>query len=240
MAKTPRFLLSVAVVLLALQVTTAANSRVVCSLYIKGYGTKPGVKSVLLSCSGGTITAAAHTALLSAPKHQFAGVTWSDKGACGSGRSTCLINICGDSSAIFMSAKVLAVNMTALGGHAFCLGDRSNITFEHALFQGNVGQSVAVGHEGVYLRLIKSSSMNNSVAGANVTGGAMYIWNGTVFVEKSTFSGNLAVDTGGAGGAIGVEGTARVTIISSTLDGNQGQYLTVQHLQWHAANWAGA
>jgi hypothetical protein len=52
-----------------------------------------------------------------------------------------------------MSAKVLAVNMTALGGHAVCLGDRSNITFEHALFQGNVGQSVAVGHEGVYQAL---------------------------------------------------------------------------------------
>jgi hypothetical protein len=199
---------------------------------MEGFGIKTGVKTVLMSCSGGTITAAAHSVLLSAPTHQFSGVTWSDKGACGSGRSTCLISICGDSSATFMSAKVLAVNMTAPAGNAVCLGDRSNITFEHALFQGNVGRSLAVGHEGVYLRVTRSSFVNNSALGANVIGGVLYVWNGTVFVEKSTFSGNSAVFTGGAGGAIGTEGTTRMTITSSTLDGNQGQYLSVQHLQW--------
>lgn len=223
-SRAPRFLLLVAVVLLALQVSLAvpavANGRVVCSLHMEGYGTKPGVKSVLLSCSGGTITTAAHSALLSAPQHQFAGVTWSDKATCRPGGSTCLISICGDSSATFMSARVLAVNTTALGGHAVCLGGGSNITFEHALFQGNLGRSLAVLSEGAYLHVKGSSFINNSAQGAKATGAALYISNGTALLVSSSFSGNSA---GFRGGAIEVDGAGRATIIASKLDYNRGQ-----------------
>jgi predicted outer membrane repeat protein len=136
-----------------------------------------------------------------------------------------------------MSAKVLAVNMTALGGHVVCLGDRSNITFEHALFQGNVGRSLAVIGEGPYLHVKGSSFVNNSDQGPKATGAALFISNGTALLVSSSFDGN---SVGFRGGAIAVEGAAHVRLISSMLNRHQGRYIVTEHghMLQHVGMWS--
>jgi hypothetical protein len=214
----PLVLFTVGVALLV--TTPLASGKLVCALDLQGYGTTPGVKSVVMSCSGGTITAAAHGTLLAAPAHQFSGVKWLTKGACGAETpAACLINICEGSSATFVSANVLHVNASGLAGDLVCIHD-SNVTFQKALFQDNTGRCLVVTGQRAQLHLMQSRFGNNSASGPKDVGGALHMLNGTAIVEDTTFAGN---SVGSGGGVIGLEGAAKLTLVSSVLDGNKGE-----------------
>jgi hypothetical protein len=62
---------------------------------------------------------------------------------------------------------------------------------------------------------------NNTVSDTESVGGALYMDSGAAVVETCTFRGNAA---GYAGGAVGLEGSASLTLLSSKLEGNTGQY----------------
>lgn len=83
-----------------------AASKTVCSLSMQGNGNQTGLKSVQLSCTGGTVTATAHAVLLSfwgadLPKQ---GVNWTQDSECMPNEG-CLLAICGGSDAIFANTR---------------------------------------------------------------------------------------------------------------------------------------
>lgn len=60
----------------------AAGTKATCSLQLVGHGNRPGLKKASLSCSGGTITAAADPQLLQAlgsSSSNIKGVVWSSQ-----------------------------------------------------------------------------------------------------------------------------------------------------------------
>jgi hypothetical protein len=109
-----------------------------CKLAIHGFGKKIGIASASLSCTGGTITAAAHDELLQfwGTKRPTEGVVWTshNTGACALGKR-CLLNICGG-SATFLGSTASGVRpdtVSVLVG----VGGTARLTFTKGTFTNN-------------------------------------------------------------------------------------------------------
>lgn len=206
------------VLLLQLGLSSAAVS---CSLKFEGYSHKQGVKSAHLSCTGGSITAAAHPVLLAPFSRSFSGVTWSNSGGCGESKEFCLLTICGSSKATFVSADVANVNISSTTGLLLCVRDSSSLVFDNARFHGNSGRPLAGDTTAVQLHIKNSRFTNNTMYGAAMEGAALHLNGGTGLVQSSTFAGNRGFFRGGA---IGLRNNARLTVTSSVLHNNQGEH----------------
>lgn len=100
----------------------ATAGAAVCSLSLVGFGDRLGIKSAKLSCTGGTITVAAHKVLEDfwGQKKAMPGVVWGDSKCIGN--TACLITVCGSSSAVFESATVTSLRGGVLTwGLAVCV-----------------------------------------------------------------------------------------------------------------------
>jgi hypothetical protein len=220
------------VLLLQLGLASAAIS---CSLKIEGYGSKQGIKSAHLACTGGSIIAAAHPVLLAPFSPSFSGVTWSNSGSCGESKETCLLTICGASAASFVSAAIVNVNVTSSVRLLLCARDSSSLVFDSARFHGNSGRPLASDATAVHLHIKNSHFTNNTVYGAAMEGAALHLNGGTGLVQSSVFAGNRGFSRGGA---IGLRNNARMTIVSSTLQDNTGEHKpgqrSVQDSKWQS------
>ena len=125
------------------------------------------------------------------------------------------VTICG--------TRILANHSTAYGTGFFSVGydALSPTTFYRTTFQGNVQTSSTEFAAGAYVQgvpftITESSFLQNQ---ANGYSGLFLGPGATGTIENSTFYGNLARE--GLGGAIAVNTTAPVTIVNSTIVGNQ-------------------
>jgi hypothetical protein len=210
------------VLLLQLGIASAAVS---CSLRFEGYGNKQGLKSAHLSCTGGSITAAAHPVLLAPFSRGFSGVTWSSSGGCGTSKNHCLLTICGSSKAAFFGAVIANVDVSSSIGALLCVRDSSNLVFDSARFHGNSGLQLLGDTTAVHLHIKNSRFTNNSNLLKGLDGAALLLKNGTGLVQSCTFAGNRGLSTGGA---IALGNNARMTVMSSVLQDNTGRHNTVQ------------
>lgn len=209
-----------AVLLLQLGIASAAVS---CNLKFEGYGNKQGFKSAHLSCTGGSITAAAHPVLAHFSR-SFSGVTWSDSGGCGRGKQFCLLTICGASRATFPGAVITTVNVSSSVAALLCVRDSSSLVFDSAKFHGNTGLLLAGDPTAVHLHIKESQFTNNTNIVKDLEG-ALMLNGGTGLVQSSTFAGNRGFFIGGA---ISLRNNARLTVVSSILQDNTGRHEGVQ------------
>jgi hypothetical protein len=190
---------------------------------MEGFGSSQGVKSAQLSCSGGTITASAHPAILANFTGSFSGVQWSNDGDCGKQRQECLLTLCGNTPVLFPSAVVRNVNTSDTAGMLLCFVGNNNLSFEAAQFEGNAIRPITVLSPNVSLHVknttFKANQLPERVFSPSLSGGALLIDGGTARVESSNLSGN-SVDS--SGGAITVMNSARLHLVATVLSGNKG------------------
>jgi len=199
------------------------SAKVACQLSLEGKGSKTGFKSAQLSCTGGTITAAANP-VLGPFTHTFSGVQWSQKGACGKKQKACVLTVCRNSSVVFLSARVAKVNTSTSGtvGGLMCFGDDSSLTFVDARFDGNDARPLTGYGDGVTLHIRSSKFINNRASWKEADGGALLLQGGSALVESSTFSGNTASRRGGG---IVLQGNSSARFVSTVLQNNTGEWL---------------
>jgi hypothetical protein len=200
-----------------------ASAAVSCSLKFEGYGNKQGLKSAGLSCTGGSITAAAHPVLLAPFSRSFSGVSWSDSGGCGRGKKICLLTICGSSSAVFSGAVITNVNISSSAGALLCVTDSSSLVFDSARFHGNIGLPILGDYTAVRLHFENSKFTNNTNIVEGLEGAALHMNGGTGLVHSCTFAGNRNLFRGGA---IGLSNQTRLTVASSFLQDNEGGHVS--------------
>jgi predicted outer membrane repeat protein len=211
-----QLLLLLGVVLLLQQQQTLVAARATCKLRLEGFISTQGIKSAELSCSGGSITAFAHLELRNFTR-SFSGVSWSDED-CGDFTRDCLLTLCGDTSATFLSAVVRNVDVST--SMLLCLDGNSNVTFEAAHFAGNAGRPITVRSPNVKLQIMGSNFTNNTVLLTDLAGGALRLNGGAAIVQSSVFRGNV-VQT--SGGAVAVTKSATIQLSSSLFEGNTGE-----------------
>jgi hypothetical protein len=215
--------------LVLLAIGQTATAEVVCKLRMEGFGYSHGIKAAQLSCTGGSIKAVAHPLLapLVGAKAgvQTSGVQWLDK--CEpKWTAKCLLMVCNGSEAMFISTTVMHVNVsTGKNGTnvILCMGANSSLTFEGAVFDRNAGRAISGGGN---LHIKASRFTHNVVPGAKLFGGVLYAEGGITVVESSSFIGNALQYRGGA---IAVAGGARLTVLSSVFEDNQGMCQYCQH-----------
>jgi predicted outer membrane repeat protein len=174
----------------------ATAGSAVCSLSLAGFGDRLGIKSAKLSCTGGTITIAAHKLLRDfwGPTMVLPGVVWGNQECVTN--DGCLISICGGSNAVFNLASVSALKG---GGDkpevriAVCVNRQSTVTFRNSTFTG--------------LREITSMAIHTAGTSA--------------LVDQCTLRDNVYTLDGHYSSGIVVD-MARLTILSSTLAGITG------------------
>jgi predicted outer membrane repeat protein len=191
-----------------------------CKLHFEGFGTAQGLRFAQLSCSGGSIQAAAHPSLLEPFARAFSGVEWSNHSSCADFKKECVFTICGNSSVHFPSAVVRRVNTSKTVSMLICLAGRSNVLFNGAQFQGNTGRSITALSQGVKLHMKGSTFSNNNLLWKDLPGGALLVEGGSAIVESSSFISNSALSSGGA---IGVTKNATLKLVGSALKGNTGE-----------------
>jgi hypothetical protein len=206
-----------------------AEALTSCKLHLEGFGTKFGLKSAQLSCSGGTIQASAHPSMLGPFTRSFSGVEWSDAGDCGKFKNECVLTVCGVTSVHFPSAVVRLVNASTNGtsgaAHtALCLGGNISVVFEGAQFQRNQVRPLHTAFsQGARLHIKNTTFTKNSLAVLGpyyrLWGGALLVAGGSAAVESSSFVGNTAE----YGGAIGVSNSASLKLVASVAKGNNGE-----------------
>jgi len=203
----------------AAAVTQQAYARVTCELHFQGDGSSSGLRTAKLSCTGGTLTAAAHPSLLVPTIGASSGVQWSNKGDCGTWKNKCVLTVCSDTKAAFLKARVTNVKVPSTTG-LICLGDSSDVLFDHATFLGNTGRSLTVVGSKAKLWIKSSNFLNNTVLGSEAQGGGLCMQAGTGIVEGSTFLGNSVQYYAGA---VAVTGDAYLSISNSVFEGNSGK-----------------
>jgi hypothetical protein len=196
-----------------------ASGAVSCSLMFKGYGNKQGIKLAHLSCTGGSITAAAHPILLGNFSSRFSGVTWSKSGGCGIGVKICLLTICNSTNATFSGAVITNVNGSRVIGALLCVMDSSSLVFDNTRLHGNTGLPLLGEGTAVHIHIKNSRLTNNTNLVEDLVGAALLINGGTGLVQSSIFAGNRGLLRGGA---IGIS-HARLRVESSVLQANAGE-----------------
>jgi hypothetical protein len=201
-----------------------ALARTVCKLNIEGYGAKQGIRHASLSCTGGSITASVHPKLFGAFSRTFTGAAWSGRYSCGALQSKCALTVCGDTTATFLNAAIIGVNVSSTVSDLLCAADSSDLLFQGARFVSNTGRVIHAVNQTVRLHFVSSLFQNNTAPWDESLGGALSAEAGWVLVQSSRFQGNRALTrTGGAAGAICMQGTSHLTLLSSKLQDNVGE-----------------
>lgn len=206
------------------QAAGPAAGQALCKLVIQGFGKKIGIASASLSCTGGTITAAAHDELLQfwGTKRPTQGVVWKshEAGACAPG-SGCLLSICGG-SATFLGSTASGVQ-TNEASVLVCVGNSARLTFRNGNFTVNNLTPLAILHPKAHVLVVHGNFQGNIMTEAEANlAGAIVVNNGTLVVQSSTFLGNKA--SGRQTGALTVEGQGIVTINESRFGANRAKF----------------
>jgi len=209
----------------------ATAGAAVCSLNIRGFGSRAGIKSASLSCTGGSVKARIHELFQDTWKPStLKGVTTSGFDAEAAGCvpvDGCLITICGKSNAVFQAPAVTSLTsnddmmkLTAL----LCISGGSTITIRQGTFSSNDNTPVAIYDTATSVLLDKCTFKENDVSvrgDANLSGG-IFLQKATVRVQFSTLSGNVA--SGNDGSTITAITEARLSIIGSRFVSNKATY----------------
>lgn len=200
-----------------------------CHMNIQGTGGR-SVSQASLECTGGTITAAAHTALLGPYLGGFRGVVWDDKGC---GATDCLLTLCGNTTASFLNSVVANVNSLETLQGIICIVGNSNVSFEGSLFAYNsaINGTLHV-RNNAKVSLVRSVVTGNAATGVTLiangtvqyrerkgTGAGIYL-TGTAQLEMSscTVSNNTASHSGGG---LWAEDSAAISVSNTTFDNNK-------------------
>jgi len=195
--------------------TGTATAATVCTLRLEGYGTRPGLRTAQLKCTGGSITAAAHPQLLKAlgpGKIQGVtqGVVWSSSRECTSDVEDrkCLLSICDKSRAVFVRPVVTHVKPSGEDLYrSLCVSDGSNVAISNGVFTDSGIRPIHVDGKTTSV-VIKNSSFVRNIVADDAYGGALLVWEGHVTIRSSSFLHNKA----GYGGAICASGQSKVDI----------------------------
>jgi hypothetical protein len=185
-------------------VTAAAGATAgaaVCSLSLVGFGDRLGIKNAKLSCTGGTITIAAHKVLEDfwGPKKALPGVVWGNSTCIGN--KECLLTVCSQSNAVFDSATVTALQGggTPALSLVVCVNRRSTVTFRKSSFT-LVKEATPLGVHNNYTSVLLEQCTFQSNAFTTTRGG--FSWSGGIVAEhsavtivSSTIAGNVASGT---------------------------------------------
>jgi hypothetical protein len=201
-------------------------ARTVCKLEIEGYGAKQGIKHAELACTGGSITASVHPKLCGVFSCPLSGVAWSGRGSCGALRTKCALTICGDTTAAFLNAAIIGVNVSSTVSNLLCVADSSNLLFQGARFVSNTARVINAVNETVRLQFVSSLFINNTTPSEQNYGGALSAEAGRVRVQSSRFQGNRALPRpdGDADGAICMRGRSHLALLYSKLQDNVGEH----------------
>lgn len=202
----------------------ATAGAAVCSLNIQGNGKYTGLKAAGLSCTGGTITVAAHRVLQQiwgAQQLPGQGVVFSTDAAC-SPSPTCMLAICGQSNAVFINPSVTDVMEEEDLGVVLCVTGNSTVSFRSGTFTANAVTSVAVYVEGTTALVDQCQFRNNVIPpegeGFWTNPSSMFVQQAAVQVQSSTFFNNSA--SGDFGGIYALD-MARLTVRNCTFEHNK-------------------
>lgn len=144
----------------------AASNSTVCSLRLEGFGSRPGIKTARLSCTGGPIKAAVHQDVQQIWKRQQQtpnNVQLSTDKACNS-TPGCLVTICGRSNAVFVNASVTDLTATQGWWVGVCVQGQSSVTFQNGNFSFNsMITAMKIRGPGTSV-LLSSSTLRNNTA----------------------------------------------------------------------------
>lgn len=187
----------------------------VCRLHLEGFGHRPGLKKAQLSCTGGSITAAASPELVKVLGAGPKGVLWSQAADCQEAikEGNCLLAVCRGSVATFANPVITGIRAsTPEGGSSLCITGGSNVAVVDGTFvQGRDMRPVRVVGDGTTALLKQCRFQGNSVAQSKRHGGAlMMAYTTKVTVLSCSFVGNSAE----SGGAIMVQGSAQLNLTS--------------------------
>lgn len=206
--------------------TAGATTKTVCSLSMQGYGDKPGLKAVQLSCTGGTVTARAHKVLKQfwGPKLPKQGVVWTEDEECRPATTGCLLTICNKSDAVLFNAKITSVQTAPgaprdQGDKALCISNGSRVTLRNCTFSSSTIQSLATYDNTTSVLLDQCSITNNNMIAERVPSG-VFVEDAAIVVRSSVFANNKAQKI--LGSTIAARGYARVSILDSAFLGNTG------------------
>ena len=146
------------------------SAKAVCSLNVEGFGTKTGLKSAQLSCSGGTVKAVVHPLLLAKLPGlgSRGGIQLSSDSKCKELGASCLITICEGTAVTFPRATVKSVNVTPnLTGLIYAVGP-SSVVLDGATFTGNAARALFTVGQHVSVVVKASTFVNNTAASSNL------------------------------------------------------------------------
>lgn len=201
----------------------ATAGAAACSLNITGFGNRPGIHLADLSCTGGTITVAAHKVLQDywGPNKTLPGVKWGDANCRIAGLQGCLLAVCGASNAVFDAATITAlVGEGTIPGWfmAVCVSNQSTATFRNSSFTFNnkttpifigarqPGTSVLLEQCTIHGNTFTTTGKNNSLSAGIAVLGA------NVDIFSSTISANTVSGDAYGSGALTILAMAQVRI----------------------------
>jgi len=188
-----------------------ATAATVCTLHLEGYGTRPGLRTAQLKCTGGAITAAAHPQLLKAlGPGKIQGVSWSSSKDCTSNVEDrkCLLSICQTSRAELLRPVVTHIKPSGKDlQRLLCVTDGSNLAISSGVFTHNGIRPISVNGNATAVVISNSSFVRNALAD-DANGGALLVSEGHVTIRSSSFLHNKAE----SGGAISASGQSNVDI----------------------------
>ena len=193
----------------AAAVVDQEENGALCKLRLEGFGTKPGIKSAHLSCTGGSITAAAQPDLLKA-LGQTKGVVWDNECADVQAHG-CMLVLCGG-TATFNRPTITDMNGAGTGSEtAVCVIGNSKLTLVDGNFaRGSQMRPLVFNGDEVVVRFVNSSFTGNSILAGNLDGAALkLVWGAKASIHSCNFIGNKADN----GGAISAMDTTQVDIM---------------------------
>jgi hypothetical protein len=192
----------------------------VCRLHLEGFGDRPGIKKAQLSCTRGSITAAARPELLKALGSGTTGVLWSKADACldAVNNEKCMLAVCLASTATFDRPVITALqSLWPDGGSTLCITAGSNVALVNGTFlQGLDMRPLRIYGRGTTAVIKQCRFQGNTVAPSGSDGGALVVADtAKVTILSSSFISNAA----DVGGAVVAEGSAQVNLTSEKTPG---------------------
>jgi predicted outer membrane repeat protein len=204
-----------------------------CSLRLAGFGDRPGIKSASLSCTGGTITVAAHKELQNywGQNKALPGVAWNDGDDCVTNKG-CLLTICGKSNAVFEAATV--TSLKADSGEAawrlpVCVTKGSTVTFRRSSFTMNKDVAPLLIHSNGTSVLVDQCTIQGNTNTNGSFSSAVSIKDAHLTILSSTVAANTAAGT--SSGAITATGTAQINIQGSSFMKNTAANGAAMHVR---------
>jgi len=200
---------------------TAGHS--VCSFNLMGFGNRPGIKFASLSCTGGTVTVAAHKVLKEfwgqqAPS-RAQGVEWSKHAACVPDPG-CLLSVCEAINVVFSAPTLTALQRDhTLPGPMGMLyvSQRSRVTIRKGVFTSCSATPLAF--LGTSSGLVDQANIQN-ITTPHGGAGMVVAQNATVLVMTSTFQSLKATQATDLGEAISANDAAHLVIVNSRFQEN--------------------